>query len=221
MTSRTARSRGMPRRSQPSAVRRSPTLAVIGGIVTVVILAAAVALLASTAPSGLAEPASRKLVMAGAPLPAMPQSGTDAGAGQLVPSISGTGLDGEPVQIGPDAGAQAIVVLAHWCPHCQAEVPVLTEWLASNQPPAGVRVVALSTAIDAARPNYPPSAWLEREGWTQPTLVDDAGSTGLAALGVSTFPAFVFVNPDGTVASRLTGEIGADQFAAALNAIAP
>jgi len=193
----------------------------IGGIVTVVILAAAVALLASTAPSGLAEPAPRKLVIAGAPLPAMPQSGTDAGAGQLVPSISGTGLDGEPVQIGPDAGAQAIVVLAHWCPHCQAEVPVLTEWLASNQPPAGVRVVALSTAIDAARPNYPPSAWLEREGWTQPTLVDDAGSTGLAALGVSTFPAFVFVNPDGTVASRLTGEIGADQFAAALNAIAP
>ena len=151
----------------------------------------------------------------------MPQSGTDAAAGQLVPSISGTGLDGEPVQIGPDAGAQAIVVLAHWCLHCQAEVPVLTEWLASNQPPAGVRVVALSTAIDAARPNYPPSAWLEREGWTQPTLVDDAGSTGLAALGVSTFPAFVFVNPDGTVASRLTGEIGADQFATALNAIAP
>lgn len=221
MTSRTARSRGTPRRSQPSAVRRSPTVAVVGGIVAVVVLAAAVAMLSSAAPSDLSEPAARELVVAGAPLPAMPQAGTDPAAGQRIPSISGIGLDGEPMQIGPDAGAQAIVVLAHWCPHCQAEVPVLTEWLASNQPPAGVRVVALSTAIDTARPNYPPSAWLQRENWTQPTLVDDAGSTGLAALGGTSFPAFVFVNSDGTVASRMSGRMSADEFAAELNAIAP
>lgn len=221
MTSRAARSRGMPRRSQPSTARRSLTLVVVGGIAAVVILAAVVALLASTASSGLAEPASRQLVVSGASLPALPASGTDPAVGQLVPSISGTGPDGEPVQIGPGDGAQAIVVVAHWCPHCQAEVPLLTEWLASSEPPPGVRVVALSTAIDAARPNYPPSAWLEREGWAQPTLIDDAGSSGLAALGATTFPAFVFVNPDGTVASRVTGEIGADQFGAALSAIAP
>jgi thiol-disulfide isomerase/thioredoxin len=211
----------MPRRSQPSTARRSPTLVVAGVIAAVVILAAVVALLASTGSSGLAEPAARQLVVSGAPLPALPASGTDPAVGQLLPSIGGTGLDGDPVKIGPDDGAHAIVVLAHWCPHCQAEVPLLTEWLASNQPPAGVRVVALSTAIDAARPNYPPSAWLEREGWVQPTLVDDAGSSGLDALGVTNFPAFVFVNPDGTVALRMTGEIGMDEFAAALEATAP
>ncbi|MGH2380708.1 MAG: TlpA family protein disulfide reductase [Candidatus Limnocylindria bacterium] len=222
MTSRAARSRGMPRRSQPSTTaRRTPTLFVVGAIVAVVILAAAVALLVSAASSGLAEPASRELVVSGTSLPAMPQTGADPAAGQPLPSISGTGLDGEPLRIGPDAGAQAIVVLAHWCPHCQAEVPVLTDWLASNQVPTGVRVVALSTAIDAARPNYPPSAWLEREGWPQPTLVDDGNSSALEALGVTTFPAFVLVNPDGTVEMRMTGEIGTDAFAAALEAIAP
>jgi len=221
VTSRTARSRGMPRRSQSSGVRRSPTLAVIGGAVAVVAMAAAVALFSSAPPTGLAEPASRKLVITGAALPAMPQGGTDPAMGRLVPSISGTGLAGEAVKIGPGAGAQAVVVLAHWCAHCQAEVPMLTGWLASHQPPAGVRIVALSTAIDDARPNYPPSAWLRREGWTVPTLIDDAGSTGLAALGVTTFPAFVFVRPDGTVASRTSGEISADQFAIALDAIAP
>jgi thiol-disulfide isomerase/thioredoxin len=211
----------MPRRSQLTTPRRGPTLVVVGGIATVVIVATVVALLASAAPSGLSEPAPRDLVVSGTPLPPMPQTGLDPAVGQPVPSISGTGLEGESIQIGPDGGAQAIVILAHWCPHCQAELPVLSEWLASNQSPPGVRVVALSTGIDAMRPNYPPSAWLEREGWTQPTLVDDAGSTGLAALGMTTFPAFVFVDSDGTVAMRMTGEIGAEDFAAALRAIAP
>jgi thiol-disulfide isomerase/thioredoxin len=211
----------MPRRSQLTTPRRGPTLVVVGGIATVVIVATVVALLASAAPSGLSEPAPRDLVVSGTPLPPMPQTGLDPAIGQPVPSISGTGLEGESIQIGPDGGAQAIVILAHWCPHCQAELPVLSEWLASNQSPPGVRVVALSTGIDAMRPNYPPSAWLEREGWTQPTLVDDAGSTGLAALGMTTFPAFVFVDSDGTVAMRMTGEIGAEDFAAALRAIAP
>ena len=221
MTSRAARSRGMPRRSQPSTARRSFIPFAIAGFVAVVILAAVVALLSSAPPSGLAEPAPRVLAVSGEPLPALPASGTDPAVGRLVPSIGGMDLDGGRLQIGPHAGAQAIVVLAHWCPHCQAEVPVLTEWLASNQPPAGVRVVAVSTAIDPARPNYPPSAWLERERWVQPTLVDDADSSALDALGVTNFPAFVFVNADGTVASRTTGEIGADAFAAALEAIAP
>ena len=222
MTSRAAtRSRRSPRRSQPSTVDRSPALVVIGGIAAVVTLAVAVALLAATAPSGVAEPASRQPVVSGASLPEMPASGADPAVGRPVPSISGTGLDGEIVQIGQEAGAQAIVIVAHWCPHCQAEIPMLTEWLASTRPPAGVGIVGVSTAIDAARPNYPPSAWLEREGWKQPTLVDDAGSTALAALGVTAFPAFVFVNADGTVSLRMTGEISTDAFAAALNAIAP
>lgn len=221
MTSRTARSRGLPPNSRFPGLRRGPTLALIGGGVAIVILAAAVALISSAPPTALAEPASRKLVVAGSALPAMPQNGVDPAAGQLVPSITGTGLAGEMVKIGPERGAQAVVVLAHWCPHCQAEIPMLTDWLTSHPAPAGVRIVALSTAIDPARPNYPSSAWLKREGWTQPTLIDDEGSSALAALGITSFPAFVFVKPDGTVASRMSGEVSGDQFARALESIAP
>jgi thiol-disulfide isomerase/thioredoxin len=123
--------------------------------------------------------------------------------------------------IGPDDGALAIVVVAHWCPHCQAEIPVLSDWMAANELPDGVRVVTVSTGIDPARPNYPPSAWLEREGWTQPTLNDDASNSALTALGMASFPAFVFVNEDGTVAQRATGEIPIDQWEAALATITP
>ena len=41
-------------------------------------------------------------------------------------------------------------------------------------------------------------------------LSDDANSTGLQALGMGSFPGFVFVNSDGTVAARLTGELPVD-----------
>ena len=71
------------------------------------------------------------------------------------------------------------------------------------------------------RPNYPPSAWFEREGWAQPTMIDDDNSSALEALGLSTFPGFVFVDGQGTVVQRLTGEIGADRFGEILNSIAP
>jgi thiol-disulfide isomerase/thioredoxin len=114
----------------------------------------------------------------------------------------------------------AIVVLAHWCPHCQAELPKIVQFIDQGRVPDGVSVVGLSTGIDPVRPNFPPSVWFEREGWQQPTLIDDAGSRALDALGLSSFPGFVFVDAQGMVVRRLTGEIGADRFGEALDSLA-
>jgi thiol-disulfide isomerase/thioredoxin len=222
MTSTRARSRGMPRRAQPVTTSKTPTLLIIGGIVLVLVLVGAVALaLSGGGSSGTAEPATAAVRVQGTALPTYNKDAADPAVGQAVPTISGLGLDGTPMTIGPDDGALAIVVVAHWCPHCQAEIPVLSDWMAANELPDGIRVVTVSTGIDPARPNYPPSAWLEREGWTQPTLNDDASNSALAALGMASFPAFVFVNEDGTVAQRATGEIPIDQWEAALATITP
>jgi hypothetical protein len=87
--------------------------------------------------------------------------------------------------------------------------------------PDGVRLVGLSTSIDPARPNYPPSTWLEREGWTVPTMVDDGTSRGLASLGMTSFPGFVFVDGDGQVVQRLSGRLSADDFDQAVRSLAP
>ena len=38
--------------------------------------------------------------------------------------------------------------------------------------PDNVDLYSVATGINAERPNYPPEAWLEREGWTLPVLVD-------------------------------------------------
>ncbi|HEX5040704.1 MAG TPA: TlpA disulfide reductase family protein [Candidatus Limnocylindria bacterium] len=223
MTSRAAKSRGMPRKSKamPKSTSRPIWPIVIGGVVVVAVLAVLAIFLSQPSTGEVAEPAVSPLAIEGSSLRQLPASGGDPAVGQTIPTLSGLGLDGQPMSIGPDDGAQVIVVLAHWCPHCQNEVPLLTTYLADNPLPEGVRMVTLSTGIDPARPNYPPSAWLEREGWPAPVLTDDADNRGLAALGFQGFPGFIFVNADGTVASRSSGEIPTQAFAQQLAAIAP
>lgn len=217
---RADRSRRIPRHRQP-VPRRSSAPFVIGGVVIVALIAAiAAVILADDAPSGVAEPAAQ-VVTAGQPLPVLSDPAADPAVGQRLPTLSGTGLDGRPISIGPDDGPMAIVVLAHWCPHCQAELPGIVQLIDEGGVPDGVTVVGLSSAIDPVRPNYPPSAWLEREGWHQPTLIDDAGSRALEALGIASFPGLVFVDGQGTVVQRLTGEVGAERIGQLLRALAP
>ena len=202
------RTRGMPRRKQQPASQSSRTRwLLIGGAIGVVALAAVVAVMTLGSSGGIQEPAAEPLIVTGAPLPELPSEGPDRAVGMTVPNLAGTGLDGQPMEIGPAGGAQMIVVLAHWCPHCQAELPMLVDMIDAGEVPEGMSVVGLSTAIDELRPNYPPSAWLEREGWQQPTLIDDANSDGLHALGLPVFPGFVFVDAQGQVTQRMTGEV--------------
>jgi len=224
VTTKTERSRGMPRRTAPVETRSSRTPLLVGGVIVAFILIAAIIALAlsGTGSGGLAEPASETIGITGQPLTALPpDGGPDPAAGQVIPTITGTDLDGEAMTIEAGDGPMAIVLLAHWCNHCQAEVPVLVDYLESTGMPEGVELVAISTSINQAQPNYPPSAWLEREGWTVRTMVDDASSRALQSLGMSSFPGFVFVDADGRVVSRTTGEIPAAQFDQLVNSLAP
>lgn len=221
MTTKTQRSRGMPRRSAQAASQSNRNRWIlIGGLVVVVALAAVVTFLLTSSPGGPAEPAEQPLTITGQPLPDLPESGVDPAVGSALPTLGGTGIDGQPMDIGPTGGAQMIVVLAHWCPHCQAELPLLVDMINAAQVPEGVSVVGLATAIDELRPNYPPSAWFEREGWQQPTLIDDANSDGLHALGLSVFPGFVFVDAQGRVTQRMTGEVPVPALIQAMEAAA-
>src|SRR5680860_677016 len=60
-------------------------------------------------------------------------TGLDSAVGTPAPTMTGTALDGESIKIEPGDGTpKAIVFLAHWCPHCQREVPVVTDWAADG-----------------------------------------------------------------------------------------
>jgi cytochrome oxidase Cu insertion factor (SCO1/SenC/PrrC family) len=223
VTTKTERSRGMPRRSTaPAAPRSTRSPLVIGVAVVILVAVAALVAIALAGGSGgsLSEPASNPVGISGDPLPVLANDGVDTAIGQTIPTITGTDLSGEPVTIEPGDGPMAVVLLAHWCHVCQAEVPVLVDYLDTTGMPDGVELVAVSTSINAARPNYPPSAWLEREGWTATTLVDDENSRALQALGINAFPGFVFVDADGRVVSRLTGQIPANEFDQIVNLLA-
>lgn len=101
-----------------------------------------------------------------------------------------------------------MIFLAHSCPHCQAEVPVIVE-LAEEGKLDGVVVQAITTNTSEDAANYPPSKWLKREDWPfKPVLLDDPKLRALIAFGAGSFPYMVFVASDGTVAGRWSGELG-------------
>lgn len=148
----------------------------------------------------------------GEPLPEFTGTDDDPAVGMTIPTFSGSTLTDEPITIGADGTAKVIVFLAHWCPHCQAEVPRIVDHLADNPMPDDVDLVGVSTAVVPERGNYPPSEWLEREGWTVPTLADSEEGTVAQAYGLSSFPYFVVADADGKVVTRASGELTTDEF---------
>jgi len=187
------------------------------GAVAVVLVALVVAVLAGGGGDDDGSPAATQgldqtapVTVTGTALPTL-EDGTDTAVGRTAPVLAGTSFDGSPITIGP--GRPAIVVfLAHWCPHCQREVPVLVEHFEETGLPAGVDVVAVATATTADRPNYPPSSWLEDEDWPAPVLVDSAGGDAAEAFGLPGFPYAVGLDASGKVVGRLSGEFSAAQF---------
>jgi thiol-disulfide isomerase/thioredoxin len=157
-------------------------------------------------------------VVTGTSLPKYAPGGTDPAIGQPIPEVSGAGFDGTPVKIEANGQPKVILFLAHWCPHCQDEVPVLQAWANAGAVPDGVEIVSVATSIDPNAPNYPPDAWLEGEGWTFPVIVDPT-NTVAAAYGLTAFPYWVFVGPDGNVRARITGEMTPADLEAAIRGL--
>jgi thiol-disulfide isomerase/thioredoxin len=165
-------------------------------------------------PSGSA-PVGSGPTIEGTVLPLFEQSAGDPAIGMQVPVASGPSFDGTTVTIGEPGRPQIILFLAHWCPHCQREVPLLQDWIDANGMPAGVDLLSVATSIDSNAPNYPPDAWLAAEGWTVPTLVDPE-NTVADAYGLAGFPYWVFTDADGKVAVRTIGELTIEQIEQAI-----
>ena len=98
----------------------------------------------------------------------------DPAIGRTAPTITGQGFDGSTVTFASDGKPRMVLFVAHWCPHCQAEVPRIVK-LAKQGKLAGVEINTVATNTDKSYPNYPPSKWLTREHWPfTPVLADDS-----------------------------------------------
>lgn len=143
----------------------------------------------------------------------------DPSIGSPAPELSGVGFDGTPISISNEGRPKVVLFLAHSCPHCQREVPAIERYLAENDFPDGVDFISVATASSPDRPNWPPSAWLAREGWSIPTLVDDEAFSALGAFGQGGFPYYVLVDRNGLVAHRMSGEQDPANLAAMMQAL--
>jgi thiol-disulfide isomerase/thioredoxin len=171
--------------------------------------------------SGTVEIASH-VTVTGTPLPQLPDSGVDPAVGRPASSLSGVTFSGTPLHIINDGKPHAVIFVAHWCPHCRAEVPRIVTLARQGHIP--VQVTGVATGTDASAPNYPPSTWLAREHWPYPVLVDTGRQTAATAYGLPAYPFLVFVDANGHVAGRLSGEVAPTDLAkifAALNAGQP
>jgi thiol-disulfide isomerase/thioredoxin len=148
-------------------------------------------------------------VVTGDPLPIFdPTAAADPVVGLTAPSAVGADWDDNEVKIEADGRAKIVVFLAHWCPHCQAEVPVVQTWLDEGNLPDDVDMYSVVTSTDRLRPNWPPQDWLEEEGWTVPALMDNEIGTVAVNYGMSGTPFYVVLDGDNNVIRRASGEIG-------------
>ena len=190
---------------------------VVAAVVAVIAIVAVVVTRSGGSDNSGAGPQTYPVQVTGTALPTMPNPpDADPGIGKAAPTLTGQSLfDGSPMTITPGGGTpQLLVFVAHWCPHCQREVPLLVQWMASGQKPADLGVVAVSTGNNLSDENSPASAWLQREKWPTPVMADSGDNTAADAYGLPGYPYLVVVGADGTVKARTSGEMTTDEITA-------
>lgn len=223
-----------------SSMSKSTKL-VIGSVVLAVVVALIVAIATSggssdssssngasdsssavTAPGAASEVAAAEnqpVTIEGQILDPLGDPSADSAIGAPAPLLRGYSFDGRPVSIEPGDGRSYMVVfLAHWCPHCNAEVPRLIEWKNMGMTPDGLEVVGVSTGVAADRPNYPPSEWIVEKKWPWTVMADSVTQDAAMAYGVSGYPFFTIIGTDGTVKLRASGEKSIEEIDALVDA---
>jgi thiol-disulfide isomerase/thioredoxin len=165
---------------------------------------------------------NRPIDVTGDPLPGLDSVvDVDPAIGAAMPVIDGAGFDGRPITIGGATdGPTLYVFLAHWCPHCNDEIPELIELNNRDGVPAGMNVVGISTAVDQTAPNYPPSDWIIEKNWPAqwPVMADSVESMSFVVNGGGGFPYLLVADADGNVLDRASGTKSAEELAAWIQA---
>jgi len=141
-------------------------------------------------------------------LPPFEQGQPDAALGVVLGDVTGTEYyTNEEITFDPtDGTSRAWLIWAHWCPHCQRELPAVTEWYGENADTyPNVELVSVTSSIDPSRGN-PLEPYLDDLQTPFPVLVDDDLSLA-EQFGLNAFPFWVFTSPDGTTVLRVAGDL--------------
>ena len=221
-----------PMRTKPEGQKQSPTKWIVAAIAVVLVVIAGIAIVgggsddggstndggSSQATAGGDAPTSgegvagefQPVTATGTALPpledSVPAPGSDPAEGAPAPTLAGFDFAGAPVSVAPSGKPTLLVFLAHWCPHCNAEIPRLIEWKESGQMPDSLDVVGITTGSRDDQVNWPPSQWLVDMEWPWAVMADNEKQDAAYAMGVSGYPGLVLLDGDGTVLARRSGE---------------
>lgn len=205
----TQKAQKKPAPKKQSALSGSTLWWILGGIVVIGLVAwLAVGIAGEEEPDptiGFGSP-----VVEGTALPPYDSTAGDTATGTTAPTATGADWNGNPVTIEPDGTPKIVVFLAHWCPHCQAEAPVIQQWIDQGNLPSDVEMVSISTLANQLRGNWPPQDWLEDIGWTTPVIMDDQASTLATSYGLTSTPMFMVLDGDNVNLMRVSGELSTD-----------
>ena len=197
------------------------TAVAVGVVAVLAAIFGVVAFTASSDDDASVEGASefQNVVVTGEVLPDFGKGEADPAIGMTAPVLEGFGFLGNEVTTTP-GNPMLLVFLAHWCPFCQKEVPILVKWSQSGLVPENLDVIAITTGTDETQPNFPPSVWLANENWPElwPVLVDNKDQTAGNAFGLAGYPYMTLIGADGKVLWRNSGEISAEALTDAVNA---
>ena len=207
--------------------------AIIIGVAIVIALAAAIAVFASggddsSSPDttaaivdgGVAPAEYQKVTVDGDALEPLGKDATDPARGKVGPNISGYTFSGFPVSVKPatDGTPTMLVFLAHWCPHCNAEMPRLINWYEDGLVPDDLRVIGIGTASRKDQANWPPSEWMQSFEWPFEVMADTETNQAGVAYGVDGYPFMVILDKDGKVVARHSGEMEESEIPKFVNA---
>ncbi len=193
------RARAEARRQVERRAKQRRTLGIaLGGVALIAVVVVFVVVLMGGDGNGGGPSTTDEVTVEGSPRSAPLQPG------ESVPEFSAPELSGGTIDWKDYAGKPVVLsVWASWCPHCQAELPVVDHVMKDY---AGVGWVTIVTSI-GDQPGPTPEEYMLDNELDFPTAVDDQAQTLAAAFGIQQFPTLYFVNSDGTVALELEGEV--------------
>lgn len=205
-------------KQKPESNRKSLLLWIVGGVVglgLVTWLAIAIA-----GEEGVEDSvAFREVTVEGETLPFFDSQSGDPAVGFTAPTLTGSDWNDNEIVIGPDGRAKIVVMLAHWCPFCQAEVPEIQAWVDAGGLPEGVDLYGATILTNRLRDGstWPPQDWLEGDGWTSPTIMDNSSGSIVQAYGIQSTPTYVVLGPNNENLGRVAGATGIEGLAAMAN----
>lgn len=151
----------------------------------------------------------QEVTVSGDLLPELPREGDDPALNTAAPALSGYDFRGNPIAVNTpeDTRNTLLVFLAHWCPHCNDEVPKLIEWREQGLIPDNLRVVGIATGSRNDAPNWPPSDWFEEKKWPFEVMADSEKQTAALAYGLSAYPFMAVLDADGNLRTRFSGVV--------------